>query len=55
MPRWPFTSVGSAHGGSFERDESRILLDSLDPCGMFLTIMGRDLKETGALRSLLGL
>ena len=41
--------------GSFEPDEMRVLMDSLDPRGLFLNIMVKDRKETEALRFLLGM
>jgi hypothetical protein len=41
--------------GSFEPDEMRVLMDSLDPQGLFLNIMVKDRKETEPLRSLLGM
>jgi len=41
--------------GSFEPDELRLLMDSLDPRGLFLNIMVRDRKEVEALRPLVGM
>ncbi|MGD0501087.1 MAG: hypothetical protein ABSC23_21975 [Bryobacteraceae bacterium] len=41
--------------GSFEPDEMRCLIDSLDPRGLFLNIMVRDRKEVEALRPLVGM
>ncbi len=36
--------------GSFTPDELRMLMDALDPCGLFLNIMVNDLKEVDRLR-----
>jgi hypothetical protein len=41
--------------GSFEPDEMRLLMDSLDPRGLFLNIMVGDRKEAEALRPLVGM
>ena len=41
--------------GLFEPDEMRVHMDSLDPPGLFLSIIVRDRKETEASRSLLGM
>jgi hypothetical protein len=41
--------------GSFQPDEMRLLMDSLDPRGLFLNIMVRDRHEVEALRPLVGL
>jgi hypothetical protein len=41
--------------GSFEPDEVRLLMDSLDPRGLFLNIMVRDRKEAETLRPLVGM
>jgi hypothetical protein len=41
--------------GSFQPDEMRLLVDSLDPSGLFLNIMVRDRKEVEQLRPLLGM
>ena len=38
--------------GSFEPGEMRLLMDSLDPRGLFLNTMVRDRKEIEALRHL---
>jgi hypothetical protein len=38
--------------GSFTPDELRMLMDSLDPCGLFLNIMVNDLKEVDRLQSI---
>jgi hypothetical protein len=50
-----------AHGkpllvrGSFTPEELRLVVDSLDPRGVFLNIMVRDLAETGPLRRIAGM
>jgi hypothetical protein len=41
--------------GSFEPDEVRLLMDSLDPRGLFLNIMVRDREEAETLRPLVGM
>jgi hypothetical protein len=41
--------------GSFEPDDLRLLMDSLDPRGLFLNIMVRDRKEVEGLRPLVGM
>lgn len=41
--------------GSFQPDEMRLLMDSLDPRGLFLNIMLRDRQEIDALRAVLGM
>jgi hypothetical protein len=41
--------------GSFTSDEIRLLMDSLDPRGLFLNIMAGDMKEVEALRPLVGM
>jgi hypothetical protein len=41
--------------GSFEPDEMRLLMDSLDPRGLFLNIMVKDRKEADVLRPLVGM
>ncbi|GHV29852.1 hypothetical protein AGMMS4952_16110 [Spirochaetia bacterium] len=40
--------------GSFTPDDARLLMDSLDPAGLYLYIMISDKKETDALRPILG-
>jgi hypothetical protein len=39
--------------GSFNPQEMRLLLDSLEPRGLFLNIMVNTMEEVGALRTLL--
>jgi len=41
--------------GSFEEEELRILLDSLEYQGLYLNIMVKDMKEVESLRPLLGM
>jgi len=41
--------------GSFSREELRLLLDSLEPRGLFLNIMVNTMKEVEELRALLGM
>jgi len=41
--------------GSFQADEMRLLMDSLEARGLFLNIMVRDRKEVEALRPLVGM
>ena len=41
--------------GSFRPEEVRLLMDSLDPRGLFLNVMVNDLAETEALRPLVGM
>jgi hypothetical protein len=39
--------------GSFEPDELRLILDSLEPAGLYLYIMVRDLEEAEHLRNII--
>ena len=41
--------------GSFEPDELRLLLDSLNPEGLLLLVMARDLHEVDVARSIVGM
>ena len=41
--------------GSFTPEEMRLLMDSLEPTGLYLYIMIKDMKETEALRPLVGM
>jgi hypothetical protein len=41
--------------GSFRPEEMRLLMDSLEPRGLFLNIMVNDMAETEALRPLVGM
>ena len=41
--------------GSFRPDEMRLLIDSLDPRGLFLNIMVNRMEEVEALRPLVGM
>ncbi|MDR1933818.1 MAG: hypothetical protein LBQ57_13460 [Spirochaetales bacterium] len=41
--------------GSFTPDELRLLVDSLEPAGLYLYIMVGDMKETEALRPIVGM
>ena len=41
--------------GSFTPDEARLLMDSLDPRGLYLYIMVTDMEEVEALRPIVGL
>jgi len=41
--------------GSFTPDEMRLLMDSLDPVGLYLYIMIKDMKEVESLRPLVGM
>ena len=41
--------------GSFHQEEMRLLMDSLDPRGLFLNIMVRDEREIEELRPLVGM
>jgi hypothetical protein len=41
--------------GSFTTEEMRLLMDSLDPRGLFLNIMATSLKEVESLRPLVGM
>ena len=41
--------------GSLTEDEVRLVLDSLDPRGLYLHIMPQDKKEIDALRPILGM
>ena len=41
--------------GSFAPDDLRLLMDSLDPRGLFLNVMVRDRKEVEVLRPLVGM
>jgi len=41
--------------GSFQADEMRLLMDSLDPRGLFLNVMVSDLREVETLRPLIGM
>jgi hypothetical protein len=41
--------------GSFSREETRLVMDSLEPRGLFLNIMVKDMKEIESLRPLVGL
>jgi hypothetical protein len=41
--------------GSFTTEEIRMLMDSLEPRGLFLNIMVNDMREIDALRPLAGM
>ena len=41
--------------GSFTADEMRLLMDSLDPAGLYLYVMISDMKEAETLRPLVGM
>jgi hypothetical protein len=41
--------------GSFSREEMRLVMDSLEPRGLFLNIMVADMQEIESLRPLVGL
>jgi hypothetical protein len=41
--------------GSFASEELRLLMDSLDPCGLFLLIMVKEKREVDALKHLVGM
>ena len=41
--------------GSFTPDELRLLLDSLDPRGLYLLILVADIEEVAALKPILGM
>jgi hypothetical protein len=41
--------------GSFKPDELRLLMDALEPRGLYLLILVQDLREVGALRPLVGM
>jgi hypothetical protein len=41
--------------GSLAPDDARLLMDSLDPRGLFLLVVVKDRREADRLRPLLGL
>ena len=41
--------------GSFNPEEIRMLMDSLEPRGLFLNIMANTMEEVEALRKLVGM
>jgi hypothetical protein len=41
--------------GSFEPDELRLLVDSLDPAGLLLLVMAKDMHEIDTVRPIVGL
>jgi hypothetical protein len=41
--------------GSFTPDEMRLVMDSLEPAGLYLYIMIKDMREVEALRPIVGM
>lgn len=41
--------------GAFTPDEARMLMDSLDPCGLYIYVMVENMQEVETLRSALGM